>query len=561
MSPVDETGHGTHVSGIAAGTPVNDANLLGQARGTATGMAPRAHIASYKTCSPSSCKDSNSIKGFDQAIIDGVDLVQISLGKPQGEFHSNGVVIGSYAALSHGILTVNSAGNDGPTKSILDNDVPWILHVGAANIDRSVTAVLKLGNGMEFLGMSAYQPDPSNVANLPLAYPGLKGDQDKLHCKEGSLDDEDLAGKIVICRQGLISGIWKAKIVKKAGGAGMILLNTPSEGFTLPAVPYDIPAVLVSYNDAEKILDYFSIDKNPTGTISFRGTEYEFRPSPTVASLSSRGPSLRNGGILKPDVIAPGVNILSAYNVQVGPDNTTTNRRVYAKKRWFVMNTGTSMAAPHVSGVAALLKKAHPDWSPASIKSAVMTTAKTLDRDGGPITDDASDSRKPADVFAIGAGHIDPSAANDPGLVYNASAEDYIPYLCGLKGYTSKEVKIIVNRPLNCKEKQAAEELNYPAIQVHLGATGAAMKTVKRTVTNVGEATSTYTATVVEPSGVKVEVKPKTLQFKSIGEEQSFVVELSLTAKKPSEKDKVMEGRLKWVSGKREVSSPIAVVT
>ncbi|KAG0476758.1 hypothetical protein HPP92_013599 [Vanilla planifolia] len=424
MASLDELGHGTHVSGMAAGTPDKNANLLGQAQGTATGMAPPAHIASYKVCSPSSCTDSNSIKGFDQAITYGVDLVQISLGKPNVEYHSSGIVFGSYAALRQGILTVNSAGNDGPTESILDNDVPWILHVGAAIIHR----------------------------------------------------------RIVLCGVGRNTVISKAKIVKKAEGAGIVWLNSPLHGNILIAAPYDIPAVLVSYNDAMKILDYFSIDKKPTGTISFRGTD------------------MRNGGILKPDVIAPGVNILSAYNLQMGPKNT--------KKK-----------------------------------------------------SDASNSRKPANIFAIGAGHIDPSAANDPGLLYNASAEDYIPYLFSLKGYTSKEVKIIVNRPINCKEKKAADELNYPAIQVYLGATGAPMKTVKRTVTNFGEANYTYTATVVEPSRVKVEAKPKTLQFKSIGEEQSFVVELNLTAKKASEKDKVMEGRLKWVSGKREVSSPIVVVT
>ncbi|KAG0478414.1 hypothetical protein HPP92_013133 [Vanilla planifolia] len=440
MASLDELGHGTHVSGMAAGTPDKNANLLGQAQGTATGMAPPAHIASYKVCSPSSCTDSNSIKGFDQAITYGVDLVQISLGKPNVEYHSSGIVFGSYAALRQGILTVNSAGNDGPTESILDNDVPWILHVGAAIIHRRVTT---------------------------------------LYFKEGTLNGEDLSGKIVLCGVGRNTVISKAKIVKKAEGAGIVWLNSPLHGNILIAAPYDIPAVLVSYNDAMKILDYFSIDKKPTGTISFRGTD------------------MRNGGILKPDVIAPGVNILSAYNLQMGPKNT--------KKK-----SGSSWI------------RAHP-W--------------------------LRHTSPPANIFAIGAGHIDPSAANDPGLLYNASAEDYIPYLFSLKGYTSKEVKIIVNRPINCKEKKAADELNYPAIQVYLGATGAPMKTVKRTVTNFGEANYTYTATVVEPSRVKVEAKPKTLQFKSIGEEQSFVVELNLTAKKASEKDKVMEGRLKWVSG------------
>ncbi|KAG0483368.1 hypothetical protein HPP92_011452 [Vanilla planifolia] len=217
------------------------------------------------------------------------------------------------------------------------------------------------------------------------------------------------------------------------------------------------------------------------------------------------------------------------------------------------------MAAPHVSGVAALLKKLHPDWSPAAIKSAIMTSALTVDRDGNPITDDASG--KPASIFAVGAGHVNPPSARDPGLVYNASTEDYIPYLCGLKGYTTLKVRKIVKMPVICKEKKGAEEVNYPAIQVAMGA--ATNKSVTRNVTNVGEASSSYTADVVEPTGVKVKVNPTTLQFTSFGEEQSFVVQLNLVGTKPLGKKEVRVGRLKWVSdkNKNEVSSPIVVTS
>ncbi|KAG0480884.1 hypothetical protein HPP92_011742 [Vanilla planifolia] len=554
-SPIDTNGHGTHVAGIAAGSPVDGANVLGQARGTASGMAPRAHIASYRVCRP--CSDSNIIMGFDKAITDGVDLVQISIGGKNRPYDTNGVVIGSFAALSKGILTINSAGNDGPFASMLDNDVPWILHVGAANIDRRATAVLKLGNGMEFVGMSAYQPDPSTAVDLPLVYPGVNKTQETLSCQKGSMTGFNVTGKMVLCGTGYIDPTAKAEVVKEAGGAAIVMMNQPSEANTINADPYTIPAVHISFDDALKVLNYFETHKNPTGTISFRGTEYGIRPSPTVASFSSRGPSLLNGGILKPDVIAPGVNILSAWPVAVGPADkqNLTDDTAKEKKTTFIFHKGTSMAAPHVSGVAALLKKLHPDWSPAAIKSSIMTSALTVDRDGNPITDDASG--KPASIFAVGAGHINPPSARDPGLVYNASTEDYIPYLCGLRGYTTRKVRKIVKMPVKCKEKKGAEEVNYPAIQVAMVA--ATNKSVTRYVTNVGEASSSYTADVVEPTGVKVKVNPTTLQFTSFGEEQSFVVQLNLAGTKPLGKKEVRVGRLKWVSGKHEVSSPIVV--
>ncbi|KAI0527084.1 hypothetical protein KFK09_002682 [Dendrobium nobile] len=558
-TPIDDNGHGTHVAGIAAGTPVPDANVLGQARGTASGMAPRAHIASYRVCVPPfSCSDSNMLKGFDQAIKDGVDLIQISIGFANDDYYNNGIVKGSFAALTRGILTINCAGNHGPAKSILDNDAPWILHVGAANIDRRVTAVLTLDNGMEFVGMSAYQPDPSTAVNLPLVYPGVKDTDQTLACEKGSMAGFDVVGKIVLCGFERNSNVEKAKIVKAAGGAGIVVMNQKWNAYTLLADPYVIPAIHVSHNDGLKIVDYFKTNQNPTGTITFKGTEYGIRPSPTVASFSSRGPSLLNGGILKPDVIAPGVNILSAWPFQVGKGGA---HDVSKGTKNFVMERGTSMAAPHVSGVAALLKEVHPDWSPAAIKSAIMTTTYILDRDGGPIIDDASNTRDHADIFAVGAGHINPTAANDPGLVYDVTnTDDYIPYLCGLKDYTSGRVFLIVKKFVTCSpKKMGAEQLNYPSIQVSMGSIGAQKKSVQRTVKNVGEARSNYKASVVEPRGVKVVVIPETLQFSNVGEEKNFTVELSLTGKGQLKKVDVLEGRLNWVSGKRVVSSPIVV--
>ncbi|KAK8944669.1 Subtilisin-like protease [Platanthera zijinensis] len=551
-TPIDDTGHGTHVAGIAVGSPVYNVHLSGLARGTAAGMAPRAHLAVYRVCRNDACPDSFSLKGIEKAILDGVDIIQISNGGPD-EFQLSGNIKGSFRALQKGILTICSAQNQGPTPSLISNDAPWILTVGAASTGRRNTAVLKLGNGMVFNGESGNQPDPSgNIVDVPLVYPGVIRTVEKLSCKNGSMTGLNVTGKIVLCGRGFSELVEKSKVVKKAGGAGIIVMNQVWDGDTLGSYSFAIPGIHVTSKDALKIIDYFTVEKNPTASIRFKGTEFGVRPSPSIGAFSSRGPSLYNGGILKPDVVAPGVDILSAWPFAAGDSSVKSDDA-------FNFESGTSMAAPHVSGIAALLKKVHPDWTPSMIKSALMTTAYTNDRDKNRITDDASNSRSPANAFAIGAGHVNPSAAEDPGLVYDTQVEDYILYLCGLKGMNPVKMIMITNIAGACynKKKMAAEELNYPSIQVSMGS-GGKNKTIPRTVTNVGIAKSTYTVTVVEPKGVKVDVNPKKLEFDTVGEEKKFTVEISLTGSPPT-KD-VWEGRLVWASGKYQVTSPIVII-
>ncbi|KAM0069731.1 putative cucumisin [Helianthus debilis subsp. tardiflorus] len=192
-----------------------------------------------------------------------------------------------------------------------------------------------------------------------------------------------------------------------------------------------------------------------------------------------RGPSLASPGILKPDIIGPGVSILAAWPVSV--ENRTQT------KATFNMISGTSMSCPHLSGISALLKSAHPDWSPAAIKSAIMTTADKLNVAGQPIKDERD---LPANIYAIGAGHVNPSKAINPGLIFDIQPDDYIPYLCGL-GYTSKQVGVIVQKEVTCTDVIPEAQLNYPSYAVTLA--HGEIKNFTRTVTNVGEANSTYT--------------------------------------------------------------------
>jgi hypothetical protein len=279
-------------------------------------------------------------------------------------------------------------------------------------------------------------------------------------------------------------------------------------------------------------------------TILFKGTVIGDSSSPFVASFSSRGPSLASPGILKPDIIGPGVSILAAWPFPL--DNNTNS------KSTFNIISGTSMSCPHLSGIAALLKSSHPYWSPAAIKSAIMTTADTLNMEGKLIVDQ---TLQPADVFATGAGHVNPSRANNPGLVYDIQPDDYIPYLCGL-GYADNEVSIIVHEQVKCSEKPSIPEgeLNYPSFAVTLGPS----QTFTRTVTNVGDVNSAYEVAIVSPPGVDVTVKPSKLYFSKVNQKATYSVAFSRT-EHGGKISETAQGYIVWASAKYTVRSPIAV--
>lgn len=132
-----------------------------------------------------------------------------------------------------------------------------------------------------------------------------------------------------------------------------------------------LPATHVTYAAGLQIKAYINSTSTPTATILYKGTQIGNSSAPTVLSFSSRGPYAASPGILKPDIIGPRGNILGAW-----PSDSS-----------FSVSSGTSMSCPHLTGSAALLKSSHPDWSPAAIKSAMMTTADVLDHEDKPILD------------------------------------------------------------------------------------------------------------------------------------------------------------------------------
>ncbi|KAJ0977813.1 hypothetical protein J5N97_013287 [Dioscorea zingiberensis] len=215
------------------------------------------------------------------------------------------------------------------------------------------------------------------------------------------------------------------------------------------------------------------------------------------------------------------------------------------------------MAAPHVAGVMALIKKKYPTWSPAAIQSAIITSADDVDLAGKPFTD--MKTWKPSNIFARGAGHLNPPKAMDPGLVFDRNFNDYIGYMCALK-YDPITMQRFNGRKIDCaKEKKIKpSQLNYPSIMVSLSSSSP-NETVSRTVTNVGDVSSVYFPNIVHPANASVILSTNRLQFSANQRQASFNVTISITPPAPV-KGTISEGKIEWVSNKHVVRSPIAVV-
>uniref|UniRef100_A0A0E0KQS4 Subtilisin-like protease n=1 Tax=Oryza punctata TaxID=4537 RepID=A0A0E0KQS4_ORYPU len=560
-SPRDYYGHGSHTSSTAAGAAVAGASYFGYANGTATGVAPMARVAMYKAVFSADTLESAStdvLAAMDQAIADGVDVMSLSLGFPETSYDTNVIAIGAFAAMRRGIFVTCSAGNDGSDSYTVLNGAPWITTVGASTIDREFTATVTLGAGgagaRSIIGKSLYPGSvPAGVAAL---YYG-RGNRTKERCEYGSLSRKDVRGKYVFCN-GAGEGIHQQMDeVQSKGGRGVIVASNMKE--IMDPSDYVTPAVLVTLSDGAAIQRYATATAAPRVSIRFAGTELGVKPAPAVAYFSSRGPSPMSPAILKPDVVAPGVNILAAWvpNKEV---MELGRERLFAS---YMLVSGTSMASPHVAGVVALLRSAHPDWSPAAVRSAMMTTAYVKDNANN-VDLVSMPGGSPGTPLDFGSGHVSPNQATDPGLVYDITADDYVAFLCGELHYTSRQVAAITGRRAGCPAAGAANhhDLNYPSFMVILNNTNSATRTFTRTLTNVAGSPAKYAVSVTAPAGMTVTVTPATLSFTGKGSKQGFNVTVQVSqVKRSRDGDNYIGnyGFLSWneVGGQHVVRSPI----
>jgi len=548
----DAQGHGSHTASTAAGNMVKNASFFGLASGSATGMRYTSRIAAYKVCWRLGCANSDILAAIDKAVADGVDVLSLSLGGSARPYYNDSIAIASFGATQKGVFVSCSAGNSGPFSSTVGNVAPWIMTVAASYTDRSFPTQVKLGNGKLFKGSSLYKGKQTN--QLPLVYVNSsKEHRTSQYCTKGSLDPKVVKGKIVACERGINSRTGKGEEVKMAGGAGMILLNSENQGEELFADPHVLPGTSLGSSASKTIRSYIHSAKAPTASISFLGTAYG-DPAPVMAAFSSRGPSAVGGDVIKPDVTAPGVNIMAAWPPITSPSLLKSDTRSVL----FNIVSGTSMSCPHVSGIAALIKSVHKGWSPAAIKSALMTTASVSNNKGAAITDYGSKNSAFADPFAFGSGHVNPERASDPGLVYDITTKDYLNYLCSLN-YTPSQIVLLSKGKFKCSKNSAlqAGDLNYPSFSVIFGTINASV-TFKRVVTNVGNPKISYAVKVEEPKGVSVRVEPMNISFRKTGEKLSYKVSFVSNGNTTVTGGSSF-GSLTWVSGKYAVRSPIAV--
>ncbi|XP_010551747.1 PREDICTED: subtilisin-like protease SBT3.17 [Tarenaya hassleriana] len=530
-SPRDVTGHGTHVTSIAAGSFVPGASVEGLAGGTARGGAPGARVATYKVCWKSAgCPGSDLVKAIDDAIHDRVDVISISIGNriPNDfEVDPRDIGIASFHAVMEGIPVVCAAGNEGPGPQTVDNVAPWIITVAASTMDRSFPIYLTLGNNLTMMAQGLYTGNQTGFVDL--VYGGELPDAD---IKNGSV-----MGKIVLIFMASDVEKEKLKLIVQGGSAGVIMAQS-----IIDAVPcFMFPCVSVDYELGTDILYYIQSTASPKIKISPTKTVVGRPIATKIPTFSNRGPNSISPAILKPDIAAPGADILGAVP---GSD-----------PRQFDLLSGTSMAAPAVSGVVALLRAKYPQWSPAAIRSALVTTAWRTDPFGFPIMSEGA-SPKPADPFDYGGGIMNPERAANPGLVYDMGYEDYVHYLCSA-GYQDKAISSLLGKVYTCPNpRPSILDVNLPSITVpdlkeHV--------TVTRTVTNVGTVDSVVYKPVVEsPYGVKVVVNPKALVFNSTTKKATFKVHVSTTNEVNSA---FFFGSLTWTDGTNNVTIPLSVRT
>ncbi|XP_063938562.1 subtilisin-like protease SBT3.18 isoform X1 [Daucus carota subsp. sativus] len=548
----DYLGHGTHTASIAVGSIVQNASFLGFAQGIARGGNPKARLAVYKICwnyepDGGKCTEADILAAFDDALCDGVDVISASLGlsPPLYPLFESSADIGSFHATQKGVSVVFSAGNDGPTPALVQNVSPWSICVAAASIDRNFPTQIVLDNDNLVLMGESLITKPIN-GRLAAARKYFEFGE----CKLENWNRKSAAGRIILCfsTEGSDVSLEAEVATWRANASGLILVEPP----TLQTVDVSIlPTVYLDIIQGTKIIHYLAqSQRTPVIRISPSTTVIKKSPAPITAYFSSRGPSSITPDVLKPDITAPGVTILAAWPTETPP--TLFDKRTV---KWN-FQAGTSMSCPHVSGVISLIKSLHPDWSPAALKSAILTTAYTKDTTHDTIL--GGGHMKVSDPFDIGAGHINPMKAMDPGLVYDMTTIDYIMYLCSI-AYTEGHIRRIVSlskiSSATCpKGSKKAYNINFPSIMV---SNLQSQITIKRTVRNVSiKKTAIYFASVVKPHGVEVSVWPSVLIFSYFKDELSYYVTLTPTKKS---QERFNFGEIILFDGFHFVRSPLIV--
>ena len=533
LSARDADGHGTHTATTAAGNYNVPVSVAGQSFGNASGMAPNARLAVYKICwgrgeANAGCFTSDSVQAIEDATTDGADVINYSIS---GSLNSSvdAVELAFFGAAEAGVFVSASAGNSGPGASTVAHNSPWETSVAAGTLDRRATKSVTLGNGATYTGVGLGAAVPTSPIALSTTVGAAGQDANEVRlCFLNSLDPAKVAGKIIVCDRGTNDRTEKSREVQRAGGVGMVLTNTTPN--SLNADVHFVPTVHVDNVAGAAIKAYVSSIPDPTASLS-AGTATLGVKAPQVAAFSSRGPAVAaDGDLLKPDIMAPGVDVLAGFSPANGG-------------RDYDFLSGTSMSSPHIAGLAALLIQKHPRWSPMMIKSALLTTASVKDNKGEPIS---TDTNAPAGALDYGSGQVAINSAANPGLVYDSNSTDWVRWLCGTGQLTATGTTCSTYGSID------PSDLNQPNIAI--GAL-AGKQTVTRTVTNVSVLPGIYIPQIVKPAGVNVTVSPRILLVRPGGKATYKVTFTRTTAAF----DEYAFGSLTWVNGLYKVRSQLVV--
>lgn len=541
--PRDEVGHGSHTLSTAGGNANAPAyTSSGYAVGVTSGMAPRARLATYKalfgTISNGSLGgngyNSDLVAAIDKAVADGVDIINYSISGSQTNL-LDPVEQAFLNASNAGVFVSASAGNSGPGNQVAHNS-PWVTTVAASTHDRQYIADLSLGDGS-----GPYTGASFDLSALPAAKMVLSSDipaagvpvANANLCYLNSLDSTKAVGKIVVCDRGNNDRVEKSQEVARVGGVGMVLINpTPNN---VKADFHSVPTVHLDSGARTAVRNYVANSgANATGAISARYQAPNVI-APVMASFSSRGPNLAEPSVMKPDITAPGVDVIASvtYAQQSQADHDAILAGTLVPSPVVESYQGTSMSSPHIAGIAALIKQAHPNWSPAAIKSALITSATGVKLSSGEADTDAN---------GYGAGHVNPAGALNPGLIYGANAKDYVRFMCGANWLASDDDKCVSDGEM------VPTNLNLPTFAVDVPGS----LTIKRRVRNVGKSSAVYSSSVNVP-GFIATVSPATLSLAK-GEKAEFTLTLKSSG---ATMDTGVYGSLTWTDGTHVVRSPV----
>ncbi|KAK8307489.1 hypothetical protein V6Z12_D03G199400 [Gossypium hirsutum] len=540
-SPYDADGHGSHTASIAAGNHDIRVIVDGFDYGAASGMAPGARIAVYKALYTFGGYMSDVVAAVDQAVEDGVDILSLSAGPssvPSGDSAFLDVLeLQLLFATKAGVLVVQAAGNGGPSSSSVISFSPWITSVAASITDRKYNTTIVLGNGQSFTGTGLSPPTDGEIDYNIAAAADVCVRNATIITVDSCQNPEPFIRplvyrRLIICTYTFEYEYEAASIATVAdtmmeiGAAGFIITLDPNIGPEVvkgTMLTLQIPAIVLNDMQASSALwEYY----NANTIRDKRGQAVAFAAkarildgrqalytgqAPVVASYSSRGPDVKNAlmqtvDVLKPNVMAPGTSIWAAWS----PDSEGDK---YVKGQSFALISGTSMATPHIAGIAALIKQRHPKWGPDAITSAMMTTADRTGHSGAPILAESSNELIQATPFDFGAGSINVSQAMKPGLIFNVTFKHYVQFLCAVPGIDVKSVKKAVGVACPTKNKFKCSDLNLASVTI---SNLVGKRKVIRYVKNVSHKEK-YTVHIKEPLGVNVTVVPESFRIKRRG--------------------------------------------